>query len=175
MSDFNVQEPISVANFIIDYGKKINKPVSNLQLQKIMYFVQGAFLEKYNQPIIDGQFSRWQYGPVLREIYTIFKYNGPSPISNVAIISDDIFKLFDKKQAQIVSESTIGSSDVFQKFKNTIYQLLNTEPWELVNLSHDQKIWSDFEDEIQSHSAPDYTNDEIEITFKNENYPWRIQ
>ncbi|MDG4982034.1 DUF4065 domain-containing protein [Lactococcus lactis] len=175
MSEFNIQEPISVANFIVDYGKKINKPVSNLQLQKIMYFVQGAFLDKYHQPIIDGQFSRWQYGPVLREIYTLFKYNGSSPISNVAIISDDIFKLFDKKQALFVSENTLGNSDVFKKFQNIVSQLLETEPWELVNLSHEQEIWAQYENEIQTHSAPDYTNDEIEVAFKNVKYPWRIQ
>ena len=60
MSNFNVQEPISVANFIIDYAQKTGRSVSNLQLQKIMYFIQGAFLNEYNKELLNSSFSRWQ-------------------------------------------------------------------------------------------------------------------
>lgn len=175
MNKFEIQEPIAVANFIIQSGNKLNKPVTNLQLQKIMYFIQGEFLAKYNQPIIKGQFSRWQYGPVLREVYSIFKYNGSSAIRNVAIISNDIFKIFDKKQAKTVSEESLNNSAIFQQFNEIVYKLLNTEPWDLVELSHEQDIWSKYEDEIISHSAPDYTDEEIKETFENSNYPWQIQ
>lgn len=173
--EFEKQTPIAVANFIIQAGNELNKPVSNLQLQKIMYFIQGEFLARYNQPIINGQFSRWQYGPVLREVYSIFKYNGSSAIRNVAIISNDIFKMFDKKQAEIVSEASFDNNVIFEQFNQIVHELLNREPWELVELSHEQEIWSKYEDEIMSHSAPDYTDDEIKNTFKKSNYPWQIQ
>lgn len=174
MEKFETQKPIAVANFIISCGNELNKPVSNLQLQKIMYFAQGEFLAKYGQPIINGKFSRWQYGPVLREIYSIFKYNGSSPIHNVAVITNDIFKMFDKNKAEIATEESFSNKIVFEEFKKVIYQLLNTDPWELVEFSHDQEIWLKYENEIVNHSAPDYTDEEIQATFKDLNYPWQV-
>ena len=38
------QEPIAVANFVIDIAKKNNMSVTNLQLQKILFFLQGFTL-----------------------------------------------------------------------------------------------------------------------------------
>lgn len=173
--EFETQKPIAVANYIINCGNELNKPVSNLQLQKIMYFAQGEFLAKYDQPLIDGQFSRWQYGPVLREVYSIFKYNGPLPIHNVAVISNDIFTMIDKKKAEVTTAESLKNEEIFSKFKDIIIKLLNTEPWALVDLSHEQKIWSDYEEEIKEHSAPDYTDDEIKETFKEMKYSWAMR
>lgn len=36
----------SVANYVIAYGMKIGHPVNNLQLQKILYYIQVHFLKK---------------------------------------------------------------------------------------------------------------------------------
>ena len=51
------QEPIAVANFVIDIAKKNNMSVTNLQLQKILFFLQGFTLCKYKYGIVNGTFQ----------------------------------------------------------------------------------------------------------------------
>ena len=57
MKEINAQSPISVANFIIELANKHNLPVTNLQLQKILFFVQGFSLAEYQSSLINGKFS----------------------------------------------------------------------------------------------------------------------
>ena len=58
------QEPIAVANFMIDTAEKNNMSVTNFQLQKILFFLQGFTLCKYKHGIVNETFSKWQYGPI---------------------------------------------------------------------------------------------------------------
>lgn len=42
------QEPIAVANFVIDIAKKNNMSVTNLQLQKILFFYKDLLYVSIN-------------------------------------------------------------------------------------------------------------------------------
>ena len=44
MEKFELQSPMAVANFIIGVAKKEDKPVTNLKLQKVLFFLQGTIL-----------------------------------------------------------------------------------------------------------------------------------
>ena len=50
MEKIELQSPIAVANFIIEVAKKENKPVTNLKLQKVLFFLQGYCLSEYETP-----------------------------------------------------------------------------------------------------------------------------
>ena len=63
------QEPIAVANFVINLANRNKMLVTNLQLQKILFFLQGYTLSKYQVGIVKGSFSKWQYGPVQKNVY----------------------------------------------------------------------------------------------------------
>lgn len=52
------QEPIAVANFVIDIANKNKLTVTNLQLQKILFFLQGFSLDNYHVGLINGSFSK---------------------------------------------------------------------------------------------------------------------
>ncbi|QSE76299.1 DUF4065 domain-containing protein [Lactococcus taiwanensis] len=175
MSDFTLQDPVSVANFIIDYAKKRKKPVSNLQLQKIMYFIQGAFLNKYDSPLINGTFSRWQYGPVIKEVYAIFRENGPSPIENISMTVNFENNGFEIEKGPKTTSESLGNSSVYSYLKEITLELLDVSPWELVKISHEQEIWSSYKDEIVKHSAPDYENKEIKKACKDNVSLWHKQ
>lgn len=66
---------IDVADYIITRANDTGQPVSNLSLQKIMYFLNAFSLENnIDEPLIDDSiFEKWTYGPVMPEIY--FEYN----------------------------------------------------------------------------------------------------
>lgn len=56
--------------------------ITNLKLQKILYFAQAYFMVKTSQPLFEEKIEAWKYGPVVREVYAKYKENGSSPIFN---------------------------------------------------------------------------------------------
>jgi len=48
-------------------------PLSQLKLQKLLYYVQAWNLAFEGKPLFDGKFQAWIHGPVNRSIYNRFK------------------------------------------------------------------------------------------------------
>ena len=69
-----------VARYIIDYSYDKNKPMSNLRLQKTLYFVQAEFLVTKGQPCFSDEIYAWELGPVVPSVYHEYKVYGSSPI-----------------------------------------------------------------------------------------------
>ena len=47
--------------------------ISNLKLQKLLYYAQGIHLALNGQPLYPERIEAWQHGPVVPEIYHAFK------------------------------------------------------------------------------------------------------
>jgi uncharacterized phage-associated protein len=54
--------------------------VSNLALQKLLYFAHGHFLMETGKPLVQGAFEAWNNGPVHPAVYHAFKTVGRAPI-----------------------------------------------------------------------------------------------
>lgn len=78
---FDVRE---IANFILDTSWEDNLPVTNLSLNKIIYFLHSWHLVTNAKPLVSAKIEAWEYGPVFREIYREFKSFGDQPISQKA-------------------------------------------------------------------------------------------
>ena len=167
MENFEIQSPMAMANFIIKHAHEREIPISNLHLQKILYFLQAAFLVKYNgKPLINGNFSRWSYGPVMQEVYNAYRENGSSSIRDLSPNISIKDGKWDIKAPEItkLDEFDNASSTLLV---NTIDTLLANNPWNLVDITHRQELWSSYEEAINQHHAPDYSNSEIYEYFKN--------
>ena len=71
-----------LANFIVRFCYTNQMAISNLKLQKILYYVQAWHLVYFNKhPLFDDVPEAWINGPVYREIYNIYKNNGAEEIS----------------------------------------------------------------------------------------------
>lgn len=84
---------IDVANFFI---KVINAQpegnVTNLQLNKLVYYAQAWNLVLKGEPLFEEDFQAWDYGPVLPTVYNTFKKYGKNLIVNISgNYSHDIF------------------------------------------------------------------------------------
>ncbi|GET05317.1 phage protein [Ligilactobacillus agilis] len=160
---FELQNPFAVANFIIDRAMRKDKPVTNLKLQKIMFFLQGYCLFKYAIPLIDGSFSKWRYGAVEEDVYREFKNNGSMPITceyKVADIEDCVLHIHTIKMSD-----DILNSDIANEFEKIVDKLIDIESWELAKMVFSHSSWKDFKDEICIYEARDYTNEEIKACF----------
>ncbi|OQY42717.1 MAG: hypothetical protein B6240_13665 [Desulfobacteraceae bacterium 4572_87] len=43
--------------------------ISNLKLQKLVYYAQGFYLALYDEPLFNEPIEAWTHGPVIRELY----------------------------------------------------------------------------------------------------------
>ena len=63
---------LSVAAKIVNEQIKNKHPISNLVLQKVLYYVEAVFLTE-NRDLFKDEISAWMYGPVVEDVYHYFK------------------------------------------------------------------------------------------------------
>ena len=71
--------------------------ISNLKLQKMMYYQQGFHLAYFGTPLFDEDIVAWQYGPVVPSVYQEYKSfesNSISTSKEGISLSDDEEELF---------------------------------------------------------------------------------
>jgi len=86
MSEMNAEQnstapidPRSICNLMLDEAEG-RSPLTNLALQKLLYFAHGLFLVETKIPLVSGYFEAWQYGPVHPAAYKAFKSAADRPI-----------------------------------------------------------------------------------------------
>ena len=67
-----------IAKFII---QKSQTPISNLKLQKLLYYAQGWHLGIYEEPIFTEQIQAWIHGPVVPAVFQTYREFKWTPIS----------------------------------------------------------------------------------------------
>lgn len=54
--------------------------MTNLRLQKVLYFLQGFAFQRYDLPLFPDRIEAWTYGPVVPNVYAHFASSGSEPI-----------------------------------------------------------------------------------------------
>lgn len=63
--------------------------VTNLKLQKLLYFAQGLSYAIYNRPLFKEPIQAWTHGPVVSGIYKKYKEQCAKPIEDVNPVEID--------------------------------------------------------------------------------------
>ena len=71
---------LEVAAYIIEYCNNNNYSISNLKLQKLLYFVQAQFLVSKDEPCFPEPIEAWDFGPVVPVVYRKYKAYGSATI-----------------------------------------------------------------------------------------------
>ena len=71
---------IDLSKYIVSKCIRERQPVSNLQLQKILYYIQKDYLSRGDIAFSDD-IEAWQFGPVVPNVYYYFCGFGARPIS----------------------------------------------------------------------------------------------
>lgn len=69
-----------IANAILDIAEGFGFKLSNLALNKILFFAHGWHLAVLDRPLVDSVFEAWQFGPVHPQIYRQLKGFGNKAI-----------------------------------------------------------------------------------------------
>lgn len=63
----------ALANLILDHASGKSIEVTNMALNKIVYFVHCDHLIAKSEPLVKAKIEAWKHGPVFREVYHEFK------------------------------------------------------------------------------------------------------
>ncbi len=115
----------AATDFLLGFGvKRNNDPITQLDLQKILYFVEGFHLALREEALFDDEFEAWTNGPVLPSLWRRFRVHGEKPIpKSMTTVRSDI----------ILSTATI---DFIEQIWNE-YSIYDSG--RLVGLTHDRK------------------------------------
>lgn len=65
-----------IAKWLLKYNEFVRNienedtdQISNLKLQKLLYYCQGAFLAIKNEKLFEDDILAWTHGPVIEKIY----------------------------------------------------------------------------------------------------------
>ena len=123
--------------------------ISNLKMQKLLYYAQGHFLATYQIPLFNEKIQAWKYGPVVKEVYDRFKIYG-----NLAID----FKELDNFDSSIYTQEHLDTLPfVFNRY--------NISAKELVDKTHSEAPWKEVYSE---YTTNEITQDKIKELFIEE-------
>lgn len=82
-----VYEALDIAKFIVNKCTVEKHPITNLQLQKTLYFLQKKHLVEFGSCLFDDDIQAWQFGPVVPEVYYQFCGFGSGAITMKYVIN----------------------------------------------------------------------------------------
>src|SRR5699024_11942469 len=91
---------LTVARYIIDRSFRKKDPVSNLRLQKLLYFVQLESYRENNNPMFSDDIVAWQFGPVVPDVYYEYNVYAGTPIlleyKDLSVIEESDKRIIDR-------------------------------------------------------------------------------
>ena len=79
---------IDIARYVIYYCHQNSYSISNLKLQKLLYFIQAYFLLKKDEECFTDNIEAWDFGPVIPNVYHEYKMYGSTNIPNQKIYEE---------------------------------------------------------------------------------------
>lgn len=120
--------------------------ISNLKLQKLVYYAQALCLAKHDEPLFENEIEAWAYGYVIPELYQEFKQYGanaiPPPVDfDFSVYSDAVREILDEVYLNYGQYSA----------------------WRLSQITHEEPLWNKYKMGENKCIVP---KDEIKQYFK---------
>lgn len=121
---------IQVAKYIVylrnfDRKRSHYYSLSNLKMQKILYYCQGYYYQLYDKPLFEDDIEAWSYGPTVPTVYAHFSTHGQNDIR------EEEGKEFCLSQQEMEVIKTVWE------------QLAKYDAFKLVNATHAETPWKE--------------------------------
>lgn len=114
-----------VSLYVIDWAHKHRSEITNLRLQKLLYFIQGENVRINHSRLIKEDFYSWRLGPVIPSVYDEYC------VYSSFVIPQSVAKFMPKN----FSKSEIYAMELALRKYNRY------TTWELVDISCSQDPW----------------------------------
>lgn len=140
---------MTIAKWFIAWAEEDEEAdLSNLKLQKLLYYAQGQHLARYDAPLFGDEVVAWSTGPAVPDVYREYERFGSR---NVVLPRDDQFNFAD------VDKPT-------SKFLGTVWNTYAVyAAWHLRDMIHEERPWKDHFDGQRSSIIP---KDELKRHFE---------
>lgn len=119
-----------IANYVIcrvNADEEFGETISNLKLQKLLYYAQGFHLAWYGAPLFPEPIEAWAHGPVVREVYFRYQPFESAPIPSP--VECDPIAAIDSETRELLEQ---------------VYSVYGQySAWGLRNLTHEEAPWKD--------------------------------
>ena len=113
-----MEKILNVAEYIFkEYYRVTEELIDEMKLQKLLYFSQRETLAILNKPLFNEEFEGWKYGPISREVRTVFTKDG------INTDTEDI-----KSESKYI-------------INNVILEYGSLASWKLSEISHKEVSW----------------------------------
>ncbi len=117
--------------------------MSNLKLQKLVYYAQGFTLAVLDRPLFPERIEAWTHGPVVPPLYHEYKSYGADAIPSSRELD---FSKYDQETRDLLDEVYM----VYGQFA----------AWKLRNMTHQEPPWHD------TPEGQEITHDALRVYFK---------
>jgi len=118
---------LDVAKMFLFWAKEDGDIITNLKLQKLLYYAQAWHLVNYGRRLFMDEIEAWDFGPVVKTIYHKWKKYGSTPIP---------YEITGKEADQF--------SEPKLKFLQELYRIYsNFSATQLVSMTHGEKPWKE--------------------------------
>lgn len=130
-----------IAKYFLFKGNSDEELISNLKLQKLVYYAQGLHIALKGTPLFKENIEAWEYGPVVPELYSAYKSYGAGGIP-----PDDLF-----------NPESIDSDT--REYLDEVYSVFGQfSAVRLIDISHTDQCWKDaYPNGIIKHKAMETT------------------
>jgi uncharacterized phage-associated protein len=113
--------------------------ISNLKLQKLVYYAQGFHLAFFDTPLFPERIEAWTYGPVIPDLYRIYKDCGqcsipPPPDFDISKydpqtkdLLDEVYKVFGQFSAWKLADMTHQEPPFENAYKRGAGSIISNE------------------------------------------------
>lgn len=127
MSNITFQK---IADYFIALSNATQNLITNLKLQKLVYYTQAWYLAIKKEPLFKEDFQAWVHGPVLPDLYFIYKDCKWNPI-----VRDD---LTPEKLESIEAEF---DQELKEHLKLIVDEYFGMTAYDLERLTHNEDPW----------------------------------
>lgn len=137
-----VYDALDVSRYVINYSNQRDYGISNLKLQKVLYFIQAYFLTNTEEgtPCFLQKIEAWDFGPVIPDVYREYRQYGsaniPMMTSFVYFSDDDVWNT----ERRFFDSSCISDNDK-KMIDDVVDKFSDYSATDLVTLTHKQAPW----------------------------------
>lgn len=156
---------LDVSRYVIEYSNQKEYGISNLKLQKILYFIQAFFLisKENGSPCFKEKIEAWDFGPVVPEVYREYKQYGSSDIPTMtSYIEFDEENIWNSRR-KLYGDHVIAEEDA-KRINAVVDQFSRYSATDLVTLTHNQAPW---ENAYVPHRNNEITKEAIKEYFSS--------
>lgn len=128
MAEINVD---TIADWFIVRSREVGDPITNLKLQKLVYYAQAWYVALYDKPLVRDEFQAWLHGPVSPRLYHRFKAARWRPIEDE------------------ITEPELPP-EVKEHLEEIMEQYGGFSAWDLERLTHTETPWIEARKDVPS-------------------------